>query len=116
MSKITNARIDYTRLGLEDHGIMTFTIGLEWSGSGQGFGGLALDMWSKEKECRVGHPDSIMIIRRIIEAVGVSNWEDLKGKYVRIRHESDSWGAKIEAIGHIVDDEWCVLSDFYKKV
>lgn len=118
MSKghIINAKIGYTTLGVEDHGIMTFMLGLETDGSGQGMGGYALDSWSKEHEKRVGHPDSIMMIRDIIETVGVSNWEDLKGEYVRMVREDDSWNSRIIGIGHIVEDKWFYFSDYFKKV
>jgi len=112
---VINAKIGYTTLGVEDHGIMTFMIGMEWDGSGQGMGGYALDSWSKEQDKRVGHADSIMMIRDIIETVGVDSWEKLKGQYVRIVRESDSWSARIIGIGHIVEDKWCFLSDYFKK-
>lgn len=109
MSFVTNARIRSTMLGIEDHGIMTFFLNLEWSGAGQGFGGYCLD----GKSGTVGHSKSIISIRRILEVVGVEKWEDLKGKLVRIRKD-DEWG-QIKAIGHIIDDRWFDIEQFWKE-
>ena len=41
--EIVNARIRSTTLGVEDHGIFTAWLNLDYGGSGQGFGGWALD-------------------------------------------------------------------------
>jgi len=92
-----NAQIKRTTLGYEDHGILTCWLYLEQSGSGQGFGGYRLyapkgnsiytDMW----------------VKRILEVVGVREWESLPGKYVRV--EGEEFG-KIEGIGNILEDKW----------
>jgi hypothetical protein len=103
--KTTNAQIKSTVLGPEDHGIMTFIIGLEFDGCYQSFGGYALD-WNDQGTRRTsddGH--NFLMIRKIIEAVGVRSWEDLKGQYCRIERE-DGWNGKIIGIGHIVNDQW----------
>ncbi len=41
-------------------------------------------------------------IRRVMETVGVSKWEDLAGKHIR----ADSDHGKIYGIGHIIKDQW----------
>ena len=43
MEEIKNAIITGTYLGIEDHGILTFWLYLDYGGSGQGFGGYQLD-------------------------------------------------------------------------
>lgn len=110
---IENGKIIKTNLGVEDHGIMTCWIELSFDGTGQAFGGYALDSYSREKQCRIGDSRSIMAIRKILEVVDVQNWEDLNGKYVRIKRK-DSWG-KINAIGHIIKDQWFSFEEHYKK-
>ena len=42
MEEIKNAIITGTYLGIEDHGILTFWLYLDYGGSGQGFGGYQL--------------------------------------------------------------------------
>lgn len=51
--EIRNAKITGTKLGREDHGIMTFMIFVEFCGCACGIGGYALDEYDREtkKEC-----------------------------------------------------------------
>ena len=105
-----NAQIHNTFLGIEDHGIMTCFINLKWESSGQGFGGYALD----GKAGKTGHSKSITALRKILETVGVQEWAELEGKYVRVRKEGDSWGETIHSIGHIVEDKWFSFKEHYK--
>lgn len=109
-AEIVNARIESTMLGIEDHGIMTFMITLKYgdSSSCQGYGGYAFDSYNKETKKRVGSAFGIEAIRSLLEAVGVTNWEDLKGKYVRVQRE-EGWSGKIYSVGHIVEPKWCNL-------
>ncbi len=102
--EILNAKIDYTMLGIEDHGIMSFMIGLTFDGSGQGFGGYALDTWVESKKCRVGTAYGLDAIMQVMKVVGVSKWEDLKDKYVRVKKES--FTSPITSIGHIIENKW----------
>ena len=109
--EIENARIKSTQLGIEDHGIFTFFLHLEYDGAGQGFGGYALDEWSKKAETRVGSGLGIEMIRKILEVVGVDNWEDLPGKYIRVEH--DNMG--VYQIGHITKNKWFSPKELFTK-
>lgn len=102
-----NARIENTMLGIEDHGIMTCWVYLDYGGAARGFGGYSLDQ-SAGKE---GHAKSILFIRKILETVGVGKWEELRGKYVRVRTSYN----KVHAIGHIIEDKWLAPSEFFKE-
>jgi hypothetical protein len=97
-------------LGIEDHGIMTFSLMMDMGGCGQGFGGYALD----GKAGKIGHSKSIQAIRKILETVDVREWEDLKGKLVRIRKDNEFTGP-IKAIGHIIEDRWFDIGEFWKE-
>ena len=91
-----NAYIKSTSLGFEDHGIMTFWLNIEYSGGcGQGVGGYALDdpVTVIGKLDRVGTAKGMDLIMKIIKIVGVSSWEDLPGKYVRVYSNSNGVGA-----------------------
>lgn len=97
-------------LGIEDHGIMTFSLMMEWGGSGQGFGGYALDGRGGE----IGHAKSILAIRKILETIGVDSWEKVKGQLVRIKKDSE-YNGSIKAIGHIINDQWFEIDSFFKE-
>lgn len=51
----------------------------------------------------------------IIRVVGVTKWEDLKDKLIRIRVSGVAGGRKIEAIGNILEDEWFNFEKFYEE-
>lgn len=112
--EIKNAKIDYVKLYIEDHDILTFSIGLDLGSGGCALGGYALDQlfrvnkndnkWDYERK---SSPAGLDCMRKIMEVVGVRSWEDLKGKYVR--YEDNGWGSRITKIGNIIKDDWMIL-------
>lgn len=91
-----NAKITSTQLGVEDHGIMTAFLFLDYGDRTQCFGGYCLGTPEK--------PDVSLakFITRVIEVVGVCNWEDLPGKVIRVKQEH----TKVHQIGHFLKEEW----------
>lgn len=110
--KIENAKITSTTLGTEDHGIFSCMIYLEGESSSQGFGGYALDEYSEGKNKRIGNGYGIDFIKGILEVAGATNWEDLKGKYVRVKRDG-KWNSNILAIGHLIEDKWFDPKEVY---
>lgn len=106
-----NAKITGTMLGIESHGIMTLYVTIEWPGCGVGVGGYALDSWSEGDGRRIGHAHGIEAVRKILDAVGVEKWEDLRGKYVRAVVGGP--GSTCKKIGHITDNKWFDLAEFF---
>ena len=106
-----NAIIRSTMLGLEGHNIMTFRLDLNFGGSGQSFGNWSLDTYDDAEEERVGTAAGMNIIMHLLKVVGVSKWEDLKGKHIRAVHTDSD----IKLIGHIMEDKWLNLADFQEK-
>lgn len=103
--EIKNATISSTMLGIEDHGIMTAFIHLDYGGSGQGFGGYGFDSLKVPGDYNSGRIGSVFgceFIRRVLDVVGVEKWEDLKGKHIRVVSD---WG-KVYRIGNIIKDKW----------
>jgi len=103
-TKIENAKITGTTLGIEGHGIFTAYIHLEGDGWGVSFGGYAFDYWSEADKRRVGASYGMEFIRRLMNTVGVESWEKLPGAFVRV--DSEGWGGKAKRIGHITKAQW----------
>jgi len=95
---VENACILRTSLGYEDHGILTSYITVEVGGGNieQAFGGLNLSSAEELYKFTKG----------VIDTVGVS-WEELPGKYVRVKHVGSPMG-RIIAIGHPLKDKWYI--------
>ena len=110
--KIVKAKIISTQLRINDHGIMDLWIYLEWNGDQQEIGGWCLGVMEKETRERIGWSPAMIAIRKILEVVGVSWWEDLQGKLVRLKIV-DCRTPPI--IGNITNDEWFDLSEFFKE-
>ena len=89
-----NAVIRGTRLGMQ-HGIFTADIQLHFDGGDQCFGGYVLYRRG-ELGC------TGCFIQRVLEIAGVREWGKLEGIAVRVRGTRE----RIEAIGHIIDDDW----------
>ena len=110
--EIKNAKITGTMLGREDHGIMTFMIEIEFGGCCCGIGGYALDWYDNNLNQRVFAAKGLEAISNIMQVVGVSQWEDLPGKYIRIK--DNGWGKAIDEIGNLMDEKWFNLREFFK--
>jgi hypothetical protein len=100
--------IKSTRLGFEDHGILTASLGVEWQGGGVSVGGFCLDE-PKDREgrdfTRTGTAYGLDYIIRTIETVGVERWEQLVGQQVIVLFEGRSaWGSMSVGIANTTDD------------
>ena len=50
---------------------------------------------------------------RIMWAVGVKSWEELKGKYCRVKFDKEN--GRLTSVGHIVKDKWFNLVEYMKR-
>lgn len=76
--------IESTRLGIEDHGIMSAMLHCKGDGGGTGVGGYGLDQYDKEKGRRVGHAFGLQWLMQVMATVGVERWEKLPGSRVLV--------------------------------
>lgn len=89
--EVKNAKIRNAWIGIEDHGIMTSMIDVDYGGSGQGFGGYDL-----RGERMYQWVDGVT------RAVGVERWDDLVGKVVRVQTDGLIRGIS----GPLENSEW----------
>lgn len=96
-----NAIIESASIMLEENGILSAYLTLNYGGCCQGFGGYALYLpKSFTHYCLrtvAGH-----FIYRVMKIADVTKWSDLVGKTVRVQCTFD----KVHAIGHIVKNDW----------
>lgn len=112
--EIRNARITNTMLGREDHGIMTFMIYVDISESGGcGIGGWALDGYDRETKTRVFSAKSMEAVSKILDTVGVDTWEQMRGKYIRVK--DNGWGKTIDEIGNLMENKWFNIREFFSN-
>ena len=70
------------------------------------YGGYALDEYKTENKKRKGTSYGMQKIMDILDCLGVSHWEDLKGKYVRCEYKKSG---EIIRIGNIIEDKWFLM-------
>ena len=108
--EIMNAHITNVSLTMED--VPTFYITLEGDGWGVNMGGYCIGKgYLGSDNISVESGAGLEAMLRIMDTVGVSSWEDLKGKYCRI--ESDGWGSTVKKIGNIINNKWFDLKEFF---
>lgn len=116
--EIKNAIITDAKLFIEDHDILTFMVYINAGTFSCGIGGYALDqtVWAGERfnsdMVRKASPAGLECMRKIMEVVGVTSWEDLPGKYIRC--EDNGWGSTVDKIGNIVEDKWIDIREFFR--
>jgi hypothetical protein len=111
----SNGKIKSTMFGVEDHGILTFMVYLEGNGWAQGVGGYGLDNPDKGEGYRPGFGLGLSAMRKIMETVGIDQWEKLPGTLIRIRRHDGEFGNDPPVIGHIIEDRWFDLRHFMES-
>lgn len=110
-----NALIESVSIGIERGAFLVAWLHLKLQdGFNQGFGGNVLYL---SKSCTHHTMQSLAghFIYRVLEIAEVENWNQLKGKTIRIRKKK-SWGSTIDAIGHIIKDDWFSPEKDFKDV
>ncbi len=101
MSEIKNAVIKSAEITSDDYGLLSAWLHLDYGGSGQGFGGYSLYLPKSFSHHKIDSPAGHFIFR-CMEIAGVTKWSALAGKTIRVKGSHSG----IDAIGHIVKDDW----------
>lgn len=110
MSEVKNAVIKSAEITSDDHGLLSAWLYLDYGGSGQGFGGYALYLPKSFSHHKINSPAG-HFIWRCMEIAGVVRWSELAGKTIRVKGDHSG----IDAIGHIVKDDWFSPKEDFKN-
>lgn len=94
-----NAIIKSATIEIEGHGLLTAMIKLDVGDGVRGFGGHTFYSSSWK---RPGPNALALFVWRVFDIAGVDAWHKLAGRTIRVRGTD----AGIDAIGHIVKDDW----------
>ena len=109
--EIKNAVITDASITNDDHGCLSAWLMLDYGGSGQGFGGYALYLpKSFTHHSMLSHAGHFIF--RCMQIADANEWSKLKGKTIRAKCTHDH----VEAIGHIVKDDWFSPSEDFKAI
>lgn len=115
MEKIENAKITNVSISMADHGCLTFWLTLEGHYWGCGYGGFVIGHGYLGAETFTAENGSgLVAMMKIMDTVGVSHWENLEGKLVRVKAEG-TCGTRITTIGNIIEDKWFDIEDFFEN-
>ena len=109
---IWNAEIKNVSLSMEDHACLVSYLSLDGHGPCCCYGGYVLGKGYVGAKNFEGYASGIEAIMRIMDTVGCSKYEDMKGKYVRVA--TKGWGSTVKIIGNILEDKWFDYESFFK--
>lgn len=112
--KIENAKITNISLTMADHGCLTFWITVEGAGWASNIGGYCIGKGYLGAKEFSGYGPGLEAMMRIMDVVGVTKWEDLKGQYIRVK--VGDWGDSVSCIGNLLHDKWFDLKEFFVTV
>ena len=111
---IENALISSVDISMEDYGCVVYEIVLECGGWGCVFGGYCLGHGYLGATDFDGSEKGIESIARIMDVVGVSRFNDMRGRYIRVATKGR--GEPIKIIGNIVRENWFDSEAFFSDV
>ena len=113
--EIQNAEITSVSLSSSDYCCLGLDTVLQGAGWGCVYGGYCLGKMypdSYEKDTYEGSAAGMEAIMRIMDVVGVSKLEDMKGKYIRVA--TKGWGSSVKIIGNIIKNRWFDYDSYFK--
>lgn len=111
--RIENAKITSVSLNMKDCGVLTLYLTLEGCGWGVSYGGYVLGKGYLGATEFEGSAKGLESIMRIMNVVGVKEFSEMEGEYVRAALKG--WGEPVKIIGSIIKDEWFDYGAFFKE-
>ena len=111
--RIMNAKIESVDLDMSDHGCITLRMVISGGGWGTIYGGYCLGHGYLGADEFDSNKDAMVYIMKIMDTVGVSRFNDLAGKYVRV---AEGPGRIIKIIGNVIKDQWFDAESFFKDL
>jgi len=109
--------IESTSLGFNDRGMFDCWLHVKGAGWGVGIGGYCLDSYNSEKKEREPHIAMPTLVTAILRTVGVSTWEELRGKRIHVlRSNPSAWGSTSQGIASADLDRALVYADLFKAL
>lgn len=81
-------KVTETFLGIEDHGVFTAFVHVDYGGSRQGIGGHSLAAEDPKTHKLKHKADASVFITGVLRAAGVDSWERLRGRVVYVLFDS----------------------------
>lgn len=98
---------------MADHGCLVISLNVEGNHWGCSIGGWCNGVGHLGATLWKGNGSAIVAMMKIMDIVGVSKWEDLNGKLIRV--EVPVPGSRsISKIGNIIEEKWFDLGEFYE--
>lgn len=105
-----NALIRYVSISMADHGVLTFNLGLDLGAGFCCFGGYVIGHGYLNTKEFDATDKGLTAMMKIMDVVGVEKWEDLEGKYCRVK--SDGWGSSIKIKEQIEEEKSYAHADY----
>ena len=96
--EITNAKIASFDIFIENHGILTSFVDIDYGNSRQGYGG-----YSHIGERKYTLVDTVLGLLAITDSLKI---DQIAGEPIRVFLKDDGFYRKIVAIGHYLEDKW----------
>ncbi len=111
-AKIERMKITSVDLSTKDYGHLVMRMWLENEGKIVLFGNAFLGKGYLGADLFEGSSLGIEYIMRVMDVVGVSSFNDMVGKYIRVEA---SWGKTVDKIGNATKDKWFSQKEFFSK-
>lgn len=112
MERIVNAKIEKVSISMADHGCLTFELFLNGYYWGVAFGGYCIGHgFLGADDFSANSGAGLVAMMRIMDTIGVDKWEDLEGKYCRVKDNGNS--QPIYEIGNVITDKWFNIKEFF---
>ena len=93
------AKVEEVRLYIQDHGMLTVDVKFQTECGVQSIPGYQLDTYNKETKNMDGTAFGMTFVLRLIEAFGVRDFADIKGKTCYVLYPEDKSGFTSKIVG-----------------